>query len=270
LGGAGGENASVRLRFPRRPAALVLSAAVAVSAAGCAAGPPGPPAPSTAAAVRSIDARVELAARAAAAQDRAFTAMYHLAQPGRAERVIAVTMAADRTWRVDIPGGALGGTADVSVARLPTGIFQCALGSAVDSLASTCVRVATAPGRVPARVDPRVQHPFTDWRDVLTDRRAALSVTASRPLPRTRGDCYAVESTSASLTAPVDVGIYCYTEDGLLTAARLGLGSLTLAAEPGAAPPSIDLPGPVVAGEPLGMARPSPPAAPSGSAAAGG
>jgi hypothetical protein len=262
---------------PQRPAArrdrvalaTVLTATV-LTATGCAGEPPAAPVPTAPAVPPPADARVELAARAAAAQDRAFTASYTLAQPGRAERTVAVTMAADRTWRIDIPAGALGGTADVAVAQMPAGIFQCSLPSAVDPRAAICVRVAKSGGRVPDRFDPQVQHPFTDWRDVMTDRQAALSVTPSRPLRRSRGDCYAVESTSASLTAPLDVGIYCFTPDGLLTAARVGFGTLTLAGEPAAAPPSIDLPGPVVAGEPLSMAAPPPPPPePSGSASAG-
>lgn len=251
-----------------RSVMVALCAAVA-TVSGCAGTPPPRPAPvpGSQPALPAADARLELAGRAAAAKDVAHIAAYTLSQPGRAERTVLVTLAADRTWRVDIPGGALGGAADVAMAGLPAGVFQCALTSASNPSGTTCVRVAGPQGRVSARFDPRVQHVFTDWVDVLTDRRAPLSVSASRRLPRAEGDCYAVESTSASLSAPLDVGIYCFTAAGVLTAARLTLGTLVLAGQPAPAPPTVDLPGPVVAGQPLGMASPpAPPPAPSGSA----
>jgi hypothetical protein len=68
-----------------------------------------------------------------------------------------------------------------------------------------------------------------------------------------------VDSISASLGAPVDVGIYCYADDGLLTAAKVKFGVLTLASTPVAPPTKVDLPGPVNAGPPLPMASPPPP-----------
>jgi hypothetical protein len=57
------------------------------------------------------------------------------------------------------------------------------------------------------------------------------------------------------------VGIYCYADNGLLTAARVGFGTLTIAGAPAPAPASIDLPGPVTGGEPMGMQAPPPPPA---------
>ena len=68
----------------------------------------------------------------------------------------------------------------------------------------------------------------------------------------------AIDTISASLSAPVDVGIYCYTEDGLLTAARVKFGTLTIAGAPGNAPATVDLPGPVTGGEPMGLQAPPP------------
>jgi hypothetical protein len=112
---------------------------------------------------------------------------------------------------------------------------------------------------VPARFDPRVQHVFTDWLEVLTDRRAALAVSRARQLPGVRGACFSVESNSASLAAPLDVGIYCYATDGTLTGARLGFGTLVLTGTPAAAPPAVTLAGPTVDRTPLPMTSPPPP-----------
>ncbi len=200
------------------------------------------------------DARAQLAALAAAAQDRHLSAIYTLVTEGRPDRTVTVTSATDRTWRVDIPGGALGGAADVSVARTRDGMFQCSLPSAHRPEPSTCVRVAEPGDRLASDIDPRVQHPFVDWPGVLTDRQAPLAVSIARPPAGGRGTCFSVESTSASVSPSVDVGIYCYAADGTLTAARLEYGTLVLVGTAAAAPSTIALPGPVIVGEPLGMA----------------
>jgi hypothetical protein len=84
-------------------------------------------------------------------------------------------------------------------------------------------------------------------------------VTAAEPLPGSSGSCFSIDTISASLSAPVDVGIYCYADDGLLTAARVKFGTLTIAGAPAAAPATVDLPGPVTGGEPMGMDAPPPP-----------
>jgi hypothetical protein len=265
-GGPGGENVSVRA-FPSRfgpttspalAAALALAIALVGAVSGCAAGPPPVPAAVESPAPPVEDAQTQLAARAAAAQDRAFTARYTLAGGG-STRTVTATRAADGTWRVDIPGGALGGTADISLGQLGGTTYSCALPSAA---LPTCVRLAGKGQRIPARYDPRVEHPFSDWIGVLIDRNSPLSVSVSPPLPGAKGTCYAVESISAQLAPPMDAGIYCYADDGLLTAARAGFGTLMLdgAAAPG--PATINLAGPVVVGEPLGMAAPPPPPPP--------
>ena len=58
--------------------------------------------------------------------------------------------------------------------------------------------------------------------------------------------------------APVDIGIYCYADDGVLTAARVGFGVLSLVSQvPG--PATVALPGPEVAGTPMGTDSPPPP-----------
>ncbi|HET6213449.1 MAG TPA: hypothetical protein VFE14_11325, partial [Micromonosporaceae bacterium] len=204
------------------------------------------------------EARAQLAALVALAKDRRMQAFYTLRSRGRPDRTIAVTLAGDRTWRIDIPGGALGGTVDVAFASAAGGIYQCTLPSTKQPGAG-CVRVADASGELPASIDPRVTHAFTDWRDVLTDRHAPLSIAAARPPTGGTGACYSVELTSASMAAPMDAGIYCYAPDGTLTAVVAGFGTLVLVAEPAAAPPTVPLPGPVVAAAPLRTAAPPSP-----------
>ncbi|GAA3736419.1 hypothetical protein GCM10022225_18910 [Plantactinospora mayteni] len=225
--------------------------------AGCGSAAPAPaattPAPT---ASQPTEARDQLAALAAAAQDRHLTAVYTLTAPGQPDRSISVVRATDRSWRVDVPGGALGGSADVSLAQNGAGVFQCALPSAGQP-ESGCVRVAEPDQTLDPGIDPRMRHPFTDWPEVLTDRQAPLAVSAAA-LPGAQGACFAVESTSASVSPPLDPGIYCYAPDGTLTAARLPAGTLTLAGTPTAAPATVALPGPVVDREPLRIAAPPP------------
>lgn len=248
----------------RRGSSALTVIVLAWSVVGCGGTPAAAPTPGGSSTPPDpVDARVALAARAALAQDRTATALYTLDSGDEAPRSVVATRASDGSWRVDIPGGALGGTADVSIVRIEAGIFQCSLPSATRAVASTCVKVADTDGRIPGRYDPKVQRIFHDWLSVFTDRRAALSVSTAQPLAGSQGTCFAVDSISASLKAPVDVGIYCYAEDGLLTAARVAYGELRLAAAPAEPPPSVDLPGPVVAGDPMGLEAPPPPPPPS-------
>ncbi|OJF12291.1 hypothetical protein [Couchioplanes caeruleus] len=262
-----------------RPVSRVLSALAAVlltagvTACGDAA-PAGPPTPSSPAPAPEVaDARIELAARAARAQDHRFAALYTFAAPGESPRSIMATVAADGTWRVDIPHGMLGGTADVAIAETAAGLFQCAIPSATNPVVPSCVRVTDRGKRMPKKYDPKVQRVFRQWLPVFTDRQAALSVTAAQPLPGSSGNCYAVDTISASLSAPVDVGIYCYSDEGLLTAAKVTFGTVTIAGTPAAPPPTVDLPGPVVGGDPMGLASPpptTPPVTPPGANPSGG
>ncbi|MGC4791408.1 hypothetical protein ACLQ22_26690 [Micromonospora sp. DT178] len=215
------------------------------------------PTPTSTPAPAGVDAaRDELAALAAAAQDRHLVASYTLRAPESPDRTILVTSANDGSWRVDVPGGALGGTADVSFAATADGLFQCALPSVARPEPASCVRLGDRDEAVPRRLDPRVQHPFTDWLDVLTDRRAPLAVSPAEPPPGASGACYSVETTSASINAPLDVGIYCYGPDGTPTAVRTASGTLILAGTPAPAPATVQLAGPVVDAEPLGTAAP--------------
>ncbi|MGK5445245.1 hypothetical protein ACSNN7_25945 [Micromonospora sp. URMC 105] len=242
--------------------ALLLAALLAACTADRPA--PAPTAGSAGPGPAEVDAaRDELAALAAAARDRRLTARYTLTGTDGPARDVTVVSAADGTWRVDVPAGALGGTADVSLATTADGLFQCGLPSAGRPEAASCVRIGDRGDSVPRRLDPRVQHPFTDWLEVLTDRRAPLAVSPAAAPPGVAGTCYAVETTSASLNPPLDVGIYCYEPDGTPTYVRAALGTLTLAGPPGPAPATVPLAGPVVNAEPLGLDAPAPTEVPS-------
>ncbi|MEV0001403.1 hypothetical protein AB0H28_03820 [Micromonospora sp. NPDC050980] len=203
-------------------------------------------------------ARDELAGLAAAAQDRHLTATYAWAPPGGSSRTVTWISANDDSWRVDVPGWGRGGTVDVSLAGTSDGLFQCALPSADHPQPAGCVRLGDSDDAVPGRLDPRVQHPFTDWLEVLTDRRAALAVSPTTVPPGVTGRCYAVDSTAASMNAPLDVGVYCFGEDGTPVAVRATFGSLTLTGKPGPAPATVELAGAVIEGEPIGRDAPTP------------
>jgi hypothetical protein len=241
--------------------ALALAGAGLFALAACGGDAPSGPTPSGSASpvpTAPTEARAQLAARAAAAQDKHMVATYRWSKHDHPDRTVSVTLATDGTWRVDVAGGALGGTADVSVTRTKDGLYQCALGSVDQAAGTGCVRVAGPDDRLGSEYDPRVEHAFTDWLAVLTDQRAALAVSPARAGDGVRGACYAVESSSASLAAPLDLGVYCYDVDGTLTAATLGFGTLALDGDPGPAPATVTLPGPVVSGDPLPTASPSP------------
>ncbi|WP_229067700.1 hypothetical protein [Actinoplanes sp. DH11] len=202
--------------------------------------------------VPSADGSDALAGLAALALDRRYAALYTWEVGDGQPRNVIATVAADGTWRVDIPRGAQAGTADVSVVRTAAGLHQCSLG-----LAPSCVLVAERGDKVPGKYDPRVQRLFRQWLPAFTDRHEALAVSAVQPLDGAQGSCYSVDSVAAGLDAPVDVGIYCYAPDGLLTAARVNFGVLKLVKHIDA-PPTVQLPGPVVSGLPLGMDAPPP------------
>ncbi|MGA8113538.1 MAG: hypothetical protein WCA46_07755, partial [Actinocatenispora sp.] len=185
----------------------------------------------------------QLAGLVAVAADRHYTATYRYVPKGRSARTITVTLATDGTWRVDVPGGGLGGGRDISVAATRAGVYQC---GAADP--ASCEQVAGRGHSVPPRYDPRVERLFTRWLPTLGDRAAALSV-ADAPAPRgVPGRCFSVEPTAASLSSPVPSGVYCLAEDGTVTGARLGLGTVTLTGRPASAPGSVSLAGPVTAG----------------------
>jgi hypothetical protein len=241
---------------------VLAAALVAGGAAACGGTAPvsaPSPTPSPTDAPGPADARADLAARAALAQDHRFAALYKFDAPGQPARNVVATVANDGSWRVDIAGGALGGTTDVAIVSLPNGVFQCALPSPANPISPSCVQVANAGKRPPRKIDPQVERVFRQWLSVFTDRQSALSVTVAQPLPGSTGDCWSIDSIQASLAAPVDVGIYCYAANGLLTAAKVGFGTITLASTPVAPPAKVDLPGQVTGGPPLGLDAPAPP-----------
>lgn len=196
----------------------------------------------------------------AAARDRRYVAAYTLVTRGRADRTVLASVATDASWRVDVPGGALGGGADVAIVGDTTGTYQCLLGGSGTTLAAittspasgypapTCVKVAAAGHRVPARYDPIFEHMFTDWLDVLTDREAPISVFTASPLSNSTGTCFSVEPSAASLAPPIAPGIYCFLPDGTMTAAAISDNTLTMAGPPAPAPPSTTLPAVVTPG----------------------
>jgi hypothetical protein len=247
-----------------------LSAAAAATLIGalgaCSSAPPSPqPTPTVTAHQADRD---RLAGLAAAAKDRRYVATYTLSVANRPDRTITVAIATDGSWVV--PGGALSGLADIAIFRSSDGLFQCALGPAATAARTGLPPVTpgcAAVTRLGPTTDPQVQHIFTDWIDPLVDRAAALSVAATQPLGGADGSCFSIESTSAALAPPLDPGIYCYTNDGVLTAARVGFGTLVLSGAVQAAPATVAMPARVVTRAPLPLTAPASP--PSSASASG-
>ncbi|MFC7481769.1 hypothetical protein ACFQX7_19355 [Luedemannella flava] len=212
-------------------------------------------------------ARDQLAASVATAKDRRYVATYRLRSKNRDERTVTVALATDNSWVVSVPGGLLGGYADAAVFRSADGLFQCALGPSASTVADPaapnvtpgCVKVT----KLTSGTDPKVQHVFTDWIDVLLDPAAPFSVALAQRLEKAAGTCFSIESNTAALASPIDPGIYCYRSDGTLTAARTSFGTLVLVGDPDPAPASIALPAPIMAGGPLSIAAPPPPPSPT-------
>nr|WP_296074556.1 hypothetical protein [uncultured Actinoplanes sp.] len=243
-----------------RPVIVLATALLTLGGlAACTGDSPGP-APTSPAVVLppagGDDARAALVARAALAQDKSYAALYSLDDGNGAPRDVVATIGADGTWRVDVGKGMEGGTADVSIVSTPAGVYQCTVATAANPITPACVKVANAGKLVPRKYDPRVERLFRPALSVFTDRQAAISVTEVEPLTGAKGDCYSVDGISASLDAPVDIGIYCYDADGVLTAARVGFGVLKLVSQvPG--PKTVALPGPEVQAQPMGTASPA-------------
>jgi predicted small lipoprotein YifL len=246
----------VRLRFVLATALLTLG-----GLAACGQDEPKPlPSPSSAPppAVGEDNARTDLVARAALAMDKSYAALYSLDDGSGAPRDVVATIGADGTWRIDVAKGAFGGTTDESIVSTPTGMYQCTVTTAANPITPACVKVAKAGKPVPNKYDPRVERLFWPALAVFTDRQAAIAVTEVEPLTGAKGDCYSIDSISASLPAPVDIGIYCYSADGVLTAVRVGFGVLKLVSQvPG--PKTVPLPGAVVDETPMETASPEPP-----------
>jgi len=236
----------------------------------------------------------QLAGLAAAALDRRYVAGYTYHSGGRADRIVVVSMATDGSWSVNVPGGALSGGANISMIGIPkavpgtaAGTYQCVLGGPATTsasappsappppvspppsgspsptptgpvyLAPACDRVA-GPGKdVPTKDDPGVEHVFTDWLSVLSSRNAPISVSAASPLSGTAGSCFSVEPSAASLAPVVDAGIFCFRQDGTMTAVRLASGTLTLSGDQAAPAPSTLLPAPASHGSAVPIKAPA-------------
>ncbi|GAA4217455.1 hypothetical protein [Actinocatenispora rupis] len=246
--------------IPRVAVSTVLLAVAGGVLAGCGNAAAQQPAPSPSpVATDGGSPADQLAGLVAAAADRHYTAPYDWTPAGSSRRQVTVTLADDASWRLDVPGGGLGGGKDVSVAGTKAGVYQCGLGAG-----PSCVRVAGPGGHVPARFDPQVEKVFTDWIGRLGDRNAPLSVdTAPRPSGVTTGTCFSIEPTAASLSSPVPSGIYCLDSTGTVTGARLGIGRLALSGTPGRAPATVKLAGPVTGGQAVPTTSPSPSPSPS-------
>ncbi len=249
---------------------ILAAAAVLLTLGGCGGKPPQllSSNPDVSSAPPS-DPRGQLAALVAAAQDQHFVGAYTLHTDGRADRTVLVSRAVDGSSRIDVPGGALGGGADVSIAANATGIFQCVLSGPATTLATAtsspgpdpsaspanpafpapaCVRLAGPGGQIPKKYDPVIPHIFTDWMTVMTDRNAPILVFQAAALPGSSGQCFSVEPSSASMAPPMQAGIFCYLPDGTLTAAAIAHNRLTIIGQPAPAPPTDPLPGPVIDG----------------------
>lgn len=124
--------------------------------------------------------------------------------------------------------------------------------------APVCVKVAAAGKPVPKKYDPVFEHIFTDWLAVMLDRTAPISVFPASRLAHSTGACYSVESSSASLAPVIDSGIFCFTPDGTLTAAKIGAGTLTISGPAVTAPPTTTLPAPISAGPAAPTKAPTP------------
>jgi hypothetical protein len=266
----GGENVSVRSRsLPRRllPAVALLILAVAACGDEAPAATParsGAPSPVPG---DGPDARDDLAARGALALDKPYAGLYSL-DDGTGPRDVVATTGVDGTWRVDVSRGVQGGTMDVSIVSTAAGVYQCTVATAANPITPACTKVADKGKRVPKKYSPRVERLFRPALAVFTDRQSALTVTEVPPLSGAKGTCYSVDSISASLDPPVDVGIYCYAGDGVLTAARVGLGVLKLVSQV-AGPPTVPLPGPETDAVPMSTVSPPPALPPSAPAATG-
>ena len=227
-------------------AAALLALAVT---AGCSGAPDPQPAPTgsvpSANGDDTPDSRSDLVARATLAQDKAYAGLYTLTEDdnGKQHNVVA-TVGADGSWRVDVSRAMLGDTADVSIVSTAAGVFQCTVSSPSNPTTPSCVRVADPGKKVPKDYSPQVERLLRQWLPVFTDRQSALAVAEVDKLAGAQGTCFSIDSIAASIKAPVDVGIYCYAPDGVLTAARVDFGQLKLVSQV-AGPATVPLPGPV-------------------------
>jgi hypothetical protein len=189
---------------------------------------------------RRLSAQAVLIGRVSQALDATYTAEYEWSDGG----TVTMWAAEDGTWRVDVAGWAHGGEVDVSVAWTTGGFFQCA--------DDVCVKLAGITGEIPRAYDPRVHLPFTEWLPVLLDRHSPFFVSQE-------GDCFTLSANTVVVSTPIPPGKWCLDQHGTILSVSNGeFGTLKLTGPPAPAAPTIELPGEIVDGEPLGRKAPEP------------
>jgi hypothetical protein len=238
--------------------------------------------PDGSASVGPADPSDRLAALAAALADKRYVAAYTLHTDGQPDRSVLVSIATDDSWRVDVPAGALRGGANVALVSDKSGVYQCLLSGPATNVAPAdpkpgpsgspspsvspppfyaspaCVKASAAGRPLPSRIDPQIEHIFTDWLDVMTDRDSPISVFQAAPLPNSTGSCFSIEPISASIAPPMSAGIFCFQADGTITAAAIAHNRLTLAGAVGSAAATNPLPGGVINGPLAPVKAPDP------------
>ena len=229
---------------------------------GTASGPPGAepsvaphPSGGETPVIGSLEAENDLVVRAAAAVDRHFTADYTLTRDSGDPVTVAVSLAGDGTWQIDIPGGASGGKADVTMVYNRQGYYQC-----VDAKKTSCMDVTDDDG-IDRRYDPLVPHLFSDWLTMLRDRKLAVSIAYTKRLHGLdkTSSCYSLRHNSIEVGVPVPEGVYCLRADGTITGAHASFGTLLLTGDPAAAPEHITLPADISDDDPLSTKAPPKP-----------
>ena len=155
----------------------------------------------------------QLAARVAVAQGPAVRRRVHAdaARATAATGPVLVTVATDGTWRVDIPGGALGGTADVAIAYRPDGLLPV---RARPPAEPACVARSPAPATEAAgrRSTRGCSTSSRTGSTCSLDRQRAARRGRREPLAGATGTCFSVEPTHRGSRPPVDPGIFCYAD----------------------------------------------------------
>lgn len=198
---------------------------------------PAPPVTSGRAPIGTASAAGELAGLAAAAKGREYSAVYEYTRPKREPVEVTVDMAAGDRWSVEVPGGAQGGKADITIARDRDTYLQC-----VDAKPDVCAPIEVKDEAIPAKIDPVVQHVFTDWLDVFLNRSSPISVARTDRIKGVKGQCFWLERNSVTVSSPVPNGVYCLRTDGIITAVKADFGLLRLDGEPRPAPSKLKLP----------------------------
>lgn len=240
----------------RRVAPFLL---LTVAIAGCSSAGAKPPSEDTKPTRKASAPRAHqlLSGRAAAAIDKVYSAEYRYIRPDGGQAIVRVTKGSQVT-RLDIvhPGDAATLAHTLTMFVNPDGTYRCISTPS----ASGCALVAAPGAEVPE--DPKLQHVFTDWLPTLADRSSAFSVqevtAADTGLAGVTGSCFSLEQVTSSVRAPLDLGIYCFDEAGLLTGFKTELGVLTLVTS-GSVPETIALPAPITSSVPTTVAPPPQP-----------